>query len=388
MNNESIEYFRGNKQEIENEKKRKHALMSYFPKALGTTDRTKYILVDDDKPQQEGFEIIQKHKGPQTTSIESFVNNKKEVDFEICKKNSTFLNPKKEAAYETKILKSLFDFDNNAAEEKNNPFNTNSHSLGLGTVTCCKPRKATARNDSLGLESRNIENVADSLKTANKNYNTNTVSNNATIAKLDKQPGLYGGNPGRDYTEELRKVKQNLPPIAVSILNNSGIEIVVLKNMHSVTENGKIIKRNGRYFADKKKIYLDSKHVDEYTLISELFHVVQDQLGMTGTGKSNLEFQEHVIKDLYFKQRYEKTKKPEYISGFSTTDDDGYINLINEGFDNNGDLYLNNFLMHINSYFDEFQKYYSGSGAYQEPGIENFDYNWKIMLDLFGIKYK
>lgn len=41
--------------------------------------------------------------------------------------------------------------------------------------------------------------------------------------------------------------------------------------------------------------------------------------------------------------------------------------------------------MHINSYFDEFQKYYSGSGAYQEPGIENFDYNWKIMLDLFGI---
>lgn len=113
--------------------------------------------------------------------------------------------------------------------------------------------------------------------------------------------------------------------------------------MHSVTENGKIIKRNGRYFADKKKIYLDSKHVDEYTLISELFHVVQDQLGMTGTGKSNLEFQEHVIKDLYFKQRYEKTKKPEYISGFSTTDDDGYINLIDEGFDNNGDLYLNNF---------------------------------------------
>ena len=35
-----------------------------------------------------------------------------------------------------------------------------------------------------------------------------------------------------------------------------------------------------------------------------------------------------------------------------------------------------------------FQKYYFGSGAYQEPGIENFDYNWKIILDLFGIKYK
>ena len=177
MYKEQIEYFRGNKQEIENEKKRKHALMSYFPKALGTTDRTKYILVDDDKPQQEGFEIIQKHKGPQTTSIESFVNNKKEVDFEICKKNSTFLNPKKEAAYETKILKSLFDFDNNAAEEKNNPFNTNSHSLGLGTVGGNQPRTTTERNDSLALESMEIENRLDSVLYNDKGHMSVTFRN-------------------------------------------------------------------------------------------------------------------------------------------------------------------------------------------------------------------
>lgn len=388
MNNESIEYFRGNKQEIENEKKRKHALMSYFPKVLGTTDRTKYILVDDDKLQQEGFEIIQKHKGPQTTSIESFVNNKKEVDFEICKKNSTYLNPKKEAVYETKILKSLFDFDNNAAEEKNNPFNTNSHSLGLGTVTCCKPRKATARNDSLGLESRNIENVADSLKTANKNYNTNTVSNNATIAKLDKQPGLYGGNPGRDYTEELRKVKQNLPPIAVSILNNSGIEIVVLKNMHSVTENGKIIKRNGRYFADKKKIYLDSKHVNEYTMFSEAVHVVQDHLGMIGIGKSNLEFQEHVIKDLYYSQKRRKLYGDDGYDEHSASKDNEYIYLMELAFDENGVLNLNKFLIGINNFINSFQKEYLPSDSYQTPAVKDFNYNWIELLQIFGIEYK
>ncbi len=60
MKEEFIEFFHGNKQEIENEKKRKHALMSYFPQTLGTIDKTRYILVDDDKPKQEGLEKVQK----------------------------------------------------------------------------------------------------------------------------------------------------------------------------------------------------------------------------------------------------------------------------------------------------------------------------------------
>ena len=57
-------------------------------------------------------------------------------------------------------------------------------------------------------------------------------------------------------------------------------------------------------------------------------------------------------------------------------------------FDENNVLDLNKFLPVIESYFDEFQKYYSPSGMYQEPGIENFDYNWIELLDLFGIEYK
>ena len=109
---------------------------------------------------------------------------------------------------------------------------------------------------------------------------------------------------------------------------------------------------------------------------------------MTGIGKSNLEFQEHVIKDLYFGQQFRKTGDYKYFKGLSATDDEGYANFISNGFDNNGNLYLNNFLMHINSYFDKFQEYYSGSGAYQEPGVDDFNYNWKVILDLFGIKYK
>ena len=201
-------------------------------------------------------------------------------------------------------------------------------------------------------------------------------------------PGLYGGKPDRDYAEDLRKVKQNLPAIALDILNDSGIDIIVCDNLHSVTKGGKIIKRNGRYFADKKKIYLDSKNVDEYTLISEIFHAAQNKLGMTGVGKSNLEFQEHVIKDLYFGQRYKKTENPDYFKGFSTTDSNDYEYFIRNVFDENGNLNLKYFLIGINSFFDEFQEYYSGSGAYQEPGIDNYDYKWKKILDLFGIEYK
>ena len=67
---------------------------------------------------------------------------------------------------------------------------------------------------------------------------------------------MYGGEPDRDYTEDLRKVMQNLPPIAASILNNSGTEIVVLDNMFSVDENGDVTPRIGRYYANKIRYIL------------------------------------------------------------------------------------------------------------------------------------
>ena len=399
-------HFHGNRQEIETEKQRKRELISYFPKTLGTVDKTKYVLQDDDKPGAENHydkmnfapspTVIsnrsEKSNGQQskpTTSVPSFENSRKNIDFESWKGNTTFLEPKKENAVTTTAPKSPFDFDSNTNKEKNNPFNNTALQLqGQGAVSSNKPRATTARNDSLGLRTDKMENIADSLKRGNVNYNRNTDLNNAPTAKLDVAPGLYGEKPNRDYTEDLRKVKQNLPAIALDILNNSGIKIIVLDNLHSVTKNGKIIKRTGRYFADKKKIYLDSKNVDEYTLISEIFHAAQDKLGMTGVGKSNLEFQEHVIKDLYFKKRERKSNNYDNSKGLSTTDDDNYVNFIEDVLNEDGILDFNKFQKDINFYFDKFQKYYSGVEAYQEPGIANFNYNWKMILDLFGIKYK
>ena len=412
-------HFHGNSQEIENEKQKKRELMSHFPKMLGTVDETKYVLQDDDKPKQtdyfeskpvspltvapakdepqfniRGIGEQQSEKPKKDVSMQTVVQGianfgNKETSFGLgnWKSASTLFSLQKEKN-EIKVPESPFDFDGNTAKEADSPFNHGIQFPGFSTVVGNKPRRTTERNDSLEVEKDKIENIADSLKTVNVNNNTNTVSNNAVTTKPYIKPGLYGENPDRDFTDDLRKIKQELPPIAASILNNSGIEIVVLDNMFSVDENGVVTPRIGRYYASKNKIYLDSWHVDKRTLLSEAIHAVQDYLGMTGTGKSNLEFQEHVIKDLYYHHKYRKTKDIEYLNGISTTESKDYIYLINNALDEKGVLDLNKFLSEINYYFDEFQSHYKKSDSYQTQGVKNFNYNWIKLLNIFDIEYK
>ena len=412
-------HFHGNRQEIENEKQRKRELMSYFPRTLGTVDETRYVLQDDDKPKQTDYfeskpvspltvapakdeplfnirgigeqqsEKPKRNEAGQTIvhGIANFGNKENPLGFGNWKSASTLFSLQKEKN-ETKAPKSPFDFDGNTAKEENNPFQPGIQFPGLGAVGGNQQRTTAERNDSLVVESKEIERIADSLKTVNVNNNTNTVSNNTVTTKPYIKPGLYGENPDRDYTEDLRKIKQELPPIAASILNNSGTEIVVLDNMFSVDENGVVTPRIGRYYASKNKIYLDSWHVDKRTLLSEAIHAAQDYLGMTGTGKSNLEFQEHVIKDLYYHHNYRKTKDIEYLNGISTTKNNDYIDLINNALDENGVLDLNKFLSEINYYFDDFQSHYKKSDSYQTQGVKNFNYNWIKLLHIFDIEYK
>ena len=409
-------HFHGNRQEIEKEKQRKRELMSYFPKTLGTVDETRYVLQDDDKPKLADYfesnpmspltppaptknepmpgiggigglqsEKPKKDDNAQTMArgLANWGNKENTLGFGNGKDVATSLSPQNEKN-ETKAPKLLFDFGGNTAKEEGNPFQFH----GLGSATGCKPRTTTVKNDSLRLEKSNIENIADFLKTVNVNNNTKTVSNNVATIKPYVKPGLYGRKPKKDYSNELNKLKQDLPPIAASILNNSGTEIVVLDNMLSVDENGDVTPRIGRYYANKNKIYIDSWHVDKRTLLSEAIHAAQDYLGMTGSGNSNLEFQEHVIKDLYYHHNYRKTKDAEYLNGISTTKNDDYIDLINNALDENGVLDLNKFLSEINYCFDDFQSHYKTSDSYQTQGVKNFNYNWIKLLHIFDIEYK
>ena len=389
-------HFHGNRQEIEKEKQRKRELMSYFPKRLGTVDETKYVLQDDDKPKQTdyfesnpicpltppaptknepmpgigGIGGLQSEKPKKDDNGQIMVqglanwgNNGNAIGFGNVKDVATSLSPQNEK---------------NEAETPKSPFD-----FGGGS----KPRTTTAKNDSLRLEKSNIENIADSLKTGNVN-NTNTVLNNAAMAKPNIPPGLYGGKPKKDYTEELNKLKQDLPPIAASILNNSGTEIIVLDNLQVIDEKGETTPRTGRYYARDNKVYLDSEHVNEYTLLSETIHAVQDYLGMTGLGKSNLEFQEHVIKDLYYSQKLRKQFGDDGLDLFSASTNKEYVDLIGTIFDTNAIIDLNRFLSGIEYCIGSFQENYNLSDSYQSPTINNFNYNWRKLFDIFGIEYK
>ena len=392
-------HFHGNRREIEKEKQRKRELMSHFPKMLGTVDETKYVLVDDDNKSksENGFgdkevDVLpvavisdESEKTKEQKSISSFDNNRKTISLDSWKEGSMFLEPKKENR--TVAQKLPFDFDGNAAKEEENPFQPGIQIPELGTVGGNQPRTRTVRNDSLGLEKDKIENRIDSVWNINdkSNFDLNKNNSSSTSKRTLK---VHGKLRTKDYAVQINTLIGNLPVAAANILKQLGVGIDIADNLYTTTDKGEYKKRNGIYLGQNNRIVIDSKHVDEYTLISEVFHAAQDQLEMTGTGKSNLEFQEHVIKDLYFGQQFRKTGDYKYFKGLSATDDEEYANFISNGFDNNGNLYLNNFLMHINSYFDKFQEYYSGSGAYQEPGVDDFNYNWKVILDLFGIKYK
>ena len=411
-------YFHGNRQEIEKEKQRKRELMSYFPKTLGTVDETRYVLHDDEKQKQTDYfeskpvspltvapakdepqfnirgigeqqsEKPKKDVSMQTAlhGIANFGNKENPLGFGNWKSASTLFGPQKEKN-ETKALESPFDFDGNTAKEEDSPFNHGIQFSGFSTVVGNKPRRTTERNDSLEVEKDKIENSIDSVCNINDKSNFDLNKNNSS-SNSKRKLKVHGKPRTKDYAVQINTLIGNLPVAAANILKQLGVGIDIADNLYTTTDKGEYKKRNGIYLGQNNRIVIDSKHVDEYTLISEVFHAAQDQLEMTGTGKSNLEFQEHVIKDLYFKQLERRSNNYDNSKGFSTTDDNNYVNFIEDVLNEDGFLDLANFLSNINSYFDEFQKYYARSGAYQEPGVDNFNYNWKVILDLFGIKYK
>ena len=406
-------HFHGNRQEIEKEKLRKRELMSYFPKTLGTVDETRYVLQDDDKPKQTDYfeskpvspltppapsknepmpgiggigglqsEKPKKDDNAQTMAqgLANWGNNGNAIGFGNGKDVATSLNPQNEKN-ETKAPKSPFDFDGNTAKEEGNPFQFH----GLGTATGSKPRTTTVRNDSLRLEGRKIESVADTV------WNTNSslgLDKNNQPPTVKTRLYVHGKPRTKDYAVQIDTLIGNLPVAASNILKQHVAEIEVLDNLYTTTDKGEYRKRNGIYLDKSNRIYIDSKYVNEHTMFSEAVHVVQDHLGMTGIGKSNLEFQEHVIKDLYYNQKRRKLNGGNGYDEHSASKDNDYIFLMEIAFDENGVLDLNKFLAGINKFINSFQEEYVPSNSYQTPAVEGFKYNWIKLLQIFGIEYK
>ena len=182
-----------------------------------------------------------------------------------------------------------------------------------------------------------------------------------------------GDSYNTDYTKQIDELKSQLPPQVLNILDSLGIKIVIDEDL----------KDPGQYYSKDNVIYLQGT-TSFNALLAESIHAVQDYLGMNGTGHSNLEFQEFVLRELYYYQ-YEFNNGVWH--GFVACESTEY-NLFIMAFDSSGFLDINAFISGINSFFDDFQELYKNFPGYTQPGVENFDYRWMEMLNQLGIPYK
>ena len=206
MKEEVVECFYGNKSEIEKEKLRKRELMSYFPRTLGTVDKTRYVLWDNNKKKQEyDFEssvvspltAFAKNEsmlnyrevgGRQSEKLAPKGNLRNSVQSETCLitnknifgyegGNSVFslVNSQKKSA--SNVSKSPFDFESGINEEKITPLSLNVQNWLSGTVNSNQPYTTSVLNDSLELANWKIENELDSVSYNDKGHMAVTFRN-------------------------------------------------------------------------------------------------------------------------------------------------------------------------------------------------------------------
>ena len=369
-------------QEIEKEKKKRNVLHSLFPNLMGgKEDRTNYVLKKNNKIKEPSANT----KDP--TFLE---NDQKEFNFESWKKSTKQIINNFDHKNNTNTQKAItpFRIDDTKKRKENDLATPYYKELELENTN--KPTKHTIVKDTLNFDNKKTENKLDSISYNDKREMSVTFSNDSFKTKDDsKQPKkviIYGNAPIKNYDKQINELKQKLPKEALDILNRTGTEIKVIDNLHLMYSDGKRSKQQGIYTSNK--IILDSKKVNFHTLFSETVHAAQDYLGMTNYGKANLEFQEHVIKDLYNTQRLLKTGNINYANSYSVAFDNRYKKLLDNIFDNNGNLILDKFLIGISPFIEEFQKNYAQSNSYQNKGVDNYNYNWVKLLDIFGIQYK
>lgn len=383
MDNNYEEFFYSeDPQEIEKEKKKRNVLHSLFPNLMGgKEDRTNYVLKENNKIKEPSANT----KDP--TFLE---NDQKEFNFESWKKSTKQIINNFDHKNNTNTQKAItpFRIDDTKKRKENDLTAPDYNELELENTN--KPTKHTIANDFLKFDNKKTENKIDSISYNDKGEMSVTFSNDSLKTKDNsnqpKKVIIYGNAPIKNYDKQINELKQKLPKEALDILNRTGTEIKVIDNLHLMYSDGKRSKQQGIYTSNK--IILDSKKVNFHTLFSETVHAAQDYLGMTNYGKANLEFQEHVIKDLYNKQKLFKTGNIEYSNSESASCTKAYSDFTYRILDDDGDLILDKFLNGINSLFDEFQDSYAPSNSYQEKKIENYNYNWVKLLDIFGIQYK
>lgn len=163
----------------------------------------------------------------------------------------------------------------------------------------------------------------------------------------------------------------------------SGINIIYDENLTS----------SGCYNAATNTICL--RVVDYDTLFREAVHAVQDLQKLCGDNGAAKEFQEHVIGDIQFIVQLYYTNDGH--GGSTTTFNGGVCKSVNEVefeqwllscLDEQGVLKLSDFLSKINNYLIDFQNSHQNTSGYQGEVESDYNYCWKEMFDIMGIRYK
>lgn len=375
MKNNYQEFFlSSNPKEIEQAKKKRSALISLFPKRLGEKDETTYVLLNEEKPKQSVF-FEDKTTGILNSGVTS--NESK--------------TPKEQQDKQTLKVPGFNDgksgtpFTNYNPEQKNifiGLFNPKPQANERKPVHDTKV--APAANDSLKIDSTRANAHPSSTLSTNtahkRSANNNTAEINDTTQSNNTLKLLYLPTKGR-YTHQVNELKTQLPKGVQNVLNELGTEIRVGDELHTLDKDSVRTDRNGIYNANK--ITLDSKHVNYETLFAEAMHAVQDYLGILGY--SNAEFQEHVVKDMYFKH----IGAGHAIS--TTWDEDGkFSNFMNNSFtsETNDTIDINRFLEEVPNQIEGFKERYKNYPKYSSNFKDDFNYNWIDLFNILGIPLK
>ena len=375
MKNNYQEFFlSSNPKEIEQAKKKRSALISLFPKRLGEKDETTYVLLNEEKPKQSVFfedkttgilnsgvasnesKAPKEQQDKQTLKVPGFNDGKSGMPF-------TNYNPEQK-----NIFSGLFNPKPQANERK--PVHDT--------------KVAPAANDSLKIDSTRANAHPGSTLSTNTAHNRSADNNTAEINDTTQSNNTlklrYLPTKGR-YTHQVNELKTQLPKGVQNVLNELGTEIRVGDELHTLDKDSVRTDRNGIYNANK--ITLDSKHVNYETLFAEAMHAVQDYLGILGY--SNAEFQEHVVKDMYFKHigaGHAISTTWDEDNKFSKFMDNSFTSKTNDTID------INRFLEEVPNQIEGFKERYKDYPKYSSNFKDDFNYNWIDLFNILGIPLK
>ena len=375
MKNEYQEYFLSiDPKEIEQERKKRSALISLFPKTSGKEDKTIYVLLNNDEPKQISNSDVKAFSKPNTGVVFNKNDNPKGQQ-----------NKQVFKAPDFKSSNTKTPHANNHLTHENfhsTPYSFKSLTNELKSTFCTKIKPVA--NNNLKADSTKVYNQPDSIWNTDREHRTSMGNNmpKANNAEQSKNTLKLRYFPtGEKYTHQINELKARLPKGVQNVLNELGTEIRVGYNLHTIDKDSVRTDRNGIYNANK--ITLDSKHVNYETLFAEAMHAVQNYLGILGY--SNAEFQELVVKDMYFK----------HIGGgygISTTwdEDRKFSDFMDKSFTNknNDTIDINKFLTEVPNQIEGFKQRYKDYPKYSSNFKDDFNYNWIDLFNILGIPLK